>query len=82
MEINNHKFENVLTDVKNVYHNKINRNFENLICSINNKLRENYRILCHKETGEKTKTSRIKLQRKGFDFDIFMNILHTKTGDT
>lgn len=50
--------------------------------NINNKLRKNYRILSEINVEGKTKTSRSKLLSKGFDFEFFTNILHTKTGNT
>lgn len=67
---------------RNAYNNKINKDSSNLMRNINNKLRKNYRILSELNTDGKTKTSRTKLQAKGFDFEYFTSILNTKTGNT
>lgn len=67
---------------RNAYNNKINKDSSNLMRNINNKLRKNYRILCDINSDGKTKVSRSKLLGKGFDFEFFTNILHTKTGNT
>lgn len=67
---------------RNSYNNKINKDSSNLMRNINNKLRKNYRILCDINSDGKTKVSRSKLLGKGFDFEFFTNILHTKTGNT
>jgi hypothetical protein len=50
--------------------------------NVNNKLRKNYRILTALNVDGKSKTTRAKLLSKGFDFEFFTNILHTKTGNT
>ena len=67
---------------RNAYNNKINKDSNNFMRNINNKLRKNYRILCELNTEEKSKTTRTKLVNKGFDFGFFTNILQTKTGNT
>ena len=67
---------------RNAYNNKINKDSNNFMRNINNKLRKNYRILCELNTEGKSKTNRTKLLSKGFDFDYFTNILQTKTGNT
>jgi predicted nucleic acid-binding Zn ribbon protein len=67
---------------RNAYNNKINKDSNNLMRNINNKLRKNYRILSEINVEGKTKASRSKLLSKGFDFEFFTNILHTKTGNT
>ena len=67
---------------RNAYNNKINKDSNNYMRNINNKLRKNYRILLSINTDQKIKTSRSKLLSKGFDFDYFTNILHTNTGNT
>jgi hypothetical protein len=67
---------------RNAYNNKINKDSTNYMRNINNKLRKNYRILSELNVDSKTKTSRTKLIGKGFDFEFFTNILHTKTGNT
>lgn len=67
---------------RNAYNNKINKDSTNYMRNINNKLRKNYRILSECNPDGKTKVSRVKLISKGFDFEFFTNILHTKTGNT
>ena len=67
---------------RNAYDHKINKDSNNYMRDINNKLRKNYRILLSINTDQKIKTSRSKLLSKGFDFDYFTNILHTNTGNT
>lgn len=69
---------------RNTYNNKMNKDSNNFMRNINNKLRKNYRILIELNTNKdnKSKISRNKLLTKGFDFDYFTNILHTSTGNT
>lgn len=67
---------------RNAWNNKINKDSNNLMRNINNKLRRNYRILSELNTEGKTKTTRARLQAKGFDFEYFTNVLQTKTGNT
>lgn len=67
---------------RNSFNNKINKDSNNFMRNINNKLRKNYRILSELNTDGKSKTTKNKLLSKGFDFDYFTNILHTKTGNT
>ncbi|RED24807.1 hypothetical protein BD847_1543 [Flavobacterium cutihirudinis] len=67
---------------RNAYNNKINKDTTNFMRNVNNKLRKNYRILSELNTDGKSKARRDKMINKGFDFDFFTNILHTKTGNT
>ncbi len=67
---------------RNAYNNKINKDSTNFMRNVNNKLRKNYRILVELNTEGKSKATRDKMINKGFDFDFFTNILHTKTGNT
>ena len=67
---------------RNSYNNKINKDSNNFMRNVNNKLRKNYRILSELNVEGKSKTSRAKLSSKGFDFEFFTNILNTKTGNT
>ena len=67
---------------RNAYNNKINKDSNNYMRNINNRLRKNYRILASLNTEGKTKTTKSRLVSKGFDFDYFTNLLHTKTGNT
>ena len=67
---------------RNAYNNKINKDSNNFMRNVNNKLRKNYRILVELNTEGKSKATRDKMINKGFDFDFFTNILQTKTGNT
>lgn len=67
---------------RNAYNNKINKDSNNYMRNINNKLRKNYRVLLSINTDQKIKTTKAKLLSKGFDFDYFTNILQTKSGNT
>src|SRR6476661_1072874 len=67
---------------RNSYNNKINKDSNNFMRNVNNRLRRNYRILSDLNVDGKTKTSRAKLASKGFDFDFFTNIRQTKNGNT
>lgn len=67
---------------RNAYNNKMNKDSNNYMRNINNKIRKNYRILAALNTDGKSKTTRAKLLSKGFDFEYFTNILNTKTGNT
>lgn len=66
---------------RNAYNNKINKDSTNFMRNVNNKLRKNYRILSEYNVEGKSKTTRVKLSNKGFDFDYFTNVLHTKSGN-
>lgn len=65
---------------RNAYNNKINKDSNNLMRNINNKLRKNYRILTELNTTGKTKTTRSKLLSKGFDFEFITSNYITKAG--
>ena len=67
---------------RNSYNNKINKDTNNFMRNINNKLRKNYRILSELNTENKTKTSRTKLLNKGFDFEFYTHQHQTKGGKT
>ena len=66
---------------RNSHNNKLNKDSKNLIRNINNRLRKNYRILEELNPKDKTKTTKVKLESKGFDFDYFTSIYTTKTGN-
>ena len=66
---------------RNSYNNKMNKDQNNLMRNINNKLRKNYRILCELNPENKTKTTRTKLLAKGFDFEFITSIYETKNGN-
>ncbi|MFZ0490365.1 MAG: hypothetical protein WBV11_06005 [Salegentibacter sp.] len=65
---------------RNAYHNKNNKDSNNLVRNVNNLLRKNYRILEELNPTDKTKTSKTKLLAKGFNFEYFTSIYTTKTG--
>lgn len=67
---------------RNAYNNRNNSDATNLIRNINNALRKNRRILHGLNPGEKTKTTRDKLLREGFNFSHFTHLYQTKTGST
>ena len=67
---------------RNAFNNKINKDSTNFMRNVNNKLRKNYRILSELNIDGKSKTTRARLLNKGFNFEFFTNILHTKTGNT
>lgn len=67
---------------RNSYNNKINKDSNNYMRNINNKLRKNYRILSGLNVDGKSKTTKAKLLSKGFDFEFMTNVLHTKSGNT
>ncbi len=67
---------------RNAYNNKINKDSNNYMRNVNNKLRKNYRILLALNTTGKTNVSKAKMLSKGFDFEYFTNILNTKSGKT
>ena len=67
---------------RNAHNNKINKDSNNLMRNINNTLRKNYRILMELNVDGKSKTTRSKLFSKGFNFELFTSILHTKSGNT
>lgn len=67
---------------RNAFNNKINKDTNNLMRNINNRLRKNYRILSEINPDGKIKTTKTKLLSKGFSFDWFTNIVQTKTGNT
>ena len=65
---------------RNAYNNKINKDSNNLIRNINNRLRRNYRILERINPGKKTKTTRMRLSDRGFDFEYITNRYTTRNG--
>jgi hypothetical protein len=65
---------------RNSYNNSQNKDSKNLVRTINNRLRKNYRILEQLNPEEKTKTTKAQLDAKGFDFSLFTSIYTTKVG--
>lgn len=67
---------------RNAYNNKLNKDSNNYMRNVNNKLRKNYRILSELNGDGKSKTTRTKMLSKGFDFEYLTSILNTKNGNT
>ena len=67
---------------RNSYNNKMNKDSNNYMRNINNKLRKNYRVLKSLNTEGKTNVTKAKLLSKGFEFDYFASILNTKNSKT
>ncbi|KQS52836.1 MAG: hypothetical protein JNM71_07460 [Flavobacterium lindanitolerans] len=67
---------------RNAYNNKINKDSNNLMRNINNKLRKNYRILSGINSDGKIQVSRSRLLTKGFDFEFYTSTLPTENGNT
>ena len=67
---------------RNSYNNKMNKDSNNYMRNINNKLRKNYRVLKSLNTEGKTNVTKAKLLSKGFEFDYFTSILNKKNGKT
>lgn len=65
---------------RNTYNNRLNKDSKNLIRNINNKLRKNYRILTNLNPNGKTKTTKMRLLERGFDFEYFTHIYTTRSG--
>jgi hypothetical protein len=63
-----------------VYHNRMNRDQNKLMRNVHNALRRNYRILAELNPGGRSRTSRIKLVERGFDFTFCTHVRHTKSG--
>ena len=65
---------------RNAYNNALNKDHKNLIRNINNRLRKNYRILESLNPTDKTKTTKERLLRLGFNFEYFTSTYTTKAG--
>lgn len=65
---------------RNAHNNALNKDAKNLVRNVNNRLRKNYRILETLNAKDKTKTTKEKLLRLGFNFDYFTSIYTTKAG--
>lgn len=65
---------------RNAFNNKQNKDSSNLMRTINNKLRKNYRILSDINTDGKIKVARAKLEGLEFDFNYFTQIKVYKNG--
>jgi predicted nucleic acid-binding Zn ribbon protein len=67
---------------RNAHNNKINKDTNNLMRNINNRLRKNYRILLAINPDGKIRTTKNRLISKGFSFEWFTSTVHTKNGNT
>lgn len=65
---------------RNAYNNKRNKDSNNLVRTVNNRLRKNYRILQALNPEGKTKATRSKMLEKGFDFEHITHIYTTQKG--
>lgn len=65
---------------RNTFNNSHNKDTNNLMRNINNRLRKNYRILDKLNPNSKTKVSKSKLDAADFDFNYFTSIYTTKAG--
>lgn len=65
---------------RNAHNNALNKDSKNLIRNVNNRLRKNYRILESLNPSGKTKTTKEKLNRLGFNFEYFTSTYTTKAG--
>lgn len=67
---------------RNAHNNLLNKDHKNLIRNVNNRLRKNYRILEKLNPEGKTKTTKSRLLRAGFNFEYFTGTYTTKSGAT
>ena len=65
---------------RNAHNNSQNKDTNNMMRTINNRLRKNYRILETLNPGEKTKIAKSRLDAASFDFNYFTSIYTTKAG--
>lgn len=65
---------------RNTFNNSQNKDSVNIMRTINNRLRKNYRILEALNPEEKTKVSKTKLDSAGFNFNYFTSLYTTKAG--
>ena len=67
---------------RNMRNNLLNKDSKNIVRTTNNWLRKNYRILEKLNPEGKTKTTKERMLRLGFNFDYFTSIYTTKSGST
>lgn len=65
---------------RNAHNNSLNKDNKNLVRNINNRLRKNYRILETLNKNDKTKISKDRLEREGFNFQFYTSQYVTKAG--
>ncbi len=66
---------------RNAFNNRIYREKEQLMRTVNSKLRRNYRILDSLNPSGKTRIARTRLLEQGFDFSYFTNIRSGRSGN-
>lgn len=67
---------------RNSFNNRNNKDVNNLMRNVNNKLRKNYRILVELNIKNKTKVQKNKLIESGFDFNFYTTQRQDKSGKT
>ncbi len=65
---------------RNSYNNKLNRDDNAVMTTINRKLRKNRRILKKLNPNGKAKVRRNELEKDGFNFKYFTHVYKTKEG--
>lgn len=67
---------------RNAYHNRLNRDCNNLVRTVNNRLRKNYRILRHLAVEWRSATvHRASLADRGFDFESITRVKSSPQGE-
>ena len=66
---------------RNVYNNRLKKTSNNIIRTINNRLKKNWNILEELNTKETTKIHGNKLLAKNFDFNYFTSLYKTKKNE-
>jgi len=65
---------------RNNYNNKLNKDENSVMTTINRTLRKNRRILKELNPNGKIKIKRTSLEKSGFNFKYFTNVYKTKEG--
>ena len=65
---------------RNSYNNKLNRDDNSVMTSINRRLRKNRRVLKELNPNGKAKVRRSELEKAGFNFKYFTHVYKTKGG--
>jgi len=67
---------------RNAYHNRLNRDCNNLVRTVNNRLRKNYRILRHLASERRCgAVQRASLSDRGFDFESITRVKTSPQGE-
>lgn len=67
---------------RNAYHNRLNRDCNNLVRTVNNRLRKNYRILRYLALeGRSGPFPRTRLADQGFDFESITRVIPSRQGE-